>query len=343
VPPHDEGGAGRVSACSRSSRVVGAVWLTAEAGFGQLPVRRPDRLPSRRREGTPVRDWVAPPPGSDAMAAWPRRELDWSANYLVRVFGQWGFRGRQTKTKRAVFAAQHGRARPRWLHPAYLWSLPGATSQGQAEFKLWSWMTIAGLVVAVIVWGLILWAVIAYRRRDPDKMPRQFHSNTFVEIVYTAVPLIIIGVIFFYTVKTENKVDALAPHPAVTIKVTGFQWGWSFSYLNSAGKQIALVETAQTRPPVLAGNPTSPEYPQFVLPLGETRRSCSSQLTWFTASTFRRSTSAAMPCPASRTTSTSLRSVPASSPAIARSTAVFITPRCFSAYASSSRAHSTPG
>src|ERR1039458_9963509 len=54
--------------------------------------RRPDRLPSRRREGTPVRDWVAPPPGSDAMAAWPRRELDWSANYLVRVFGQWGFR-----------------------------------------------------------------------------------------------------------------------------------------------------------------------------------------------------------------------------------------------------------
>lgn len=146
----------------------------------------------------------------------------------------------------------------------------GATTQGRAEFQLWSGMTIAGLVVAVIVWGLILWAVIAYRRRDPDKMPRQFHSNLPVEIIYTAVPLIIVGVIFFYTVRTENKIDALAAHPAVTIKVTGFQWGWSFSYLNSAGKQIALVETSQTRPPVLAGNPTSPEYPQFVLPLGET-------------------------------------------------------------------------
>ena len=32
-------------------------------------------------------------------------------------------------------------------------------------------MTIAGLVVAVIVWGLILWAVIAYRRRDPNRIP----------------------------------------------------------------------------------------------------------------------------------------------------------------------------
>jgi len=148
----------------------------------------------------------------------------------------------------------------------------GATTQGQAEFKLWSWMTIAGLVVAVIVWGLILWAVIAYRRRDPDKMPRQFHSNLPVEIIYTTIPLIIVAFIFFYTVTTENKIDALAPNPAVTIKVTGFQWGWSFSYRNSAGKQIALVETAQRRPPVLAGNPTSPEYPQFVLPLGETTR-----------------------------------------------------------------------
>ena len=39
---------------------------------------------------------------------------------------------------------------------------------------------------------------------------------------------------------TENKIDALVPDPAVTIKVTGFQWGWSFQYLNSAGKQIAL-------------------------------------------------------------------------------------------------------
>ena len=82
-----------------------------------------------------------------------------------------------------------------------------------------------------------------------------------VEIIYTAIPLIIVGVIFFYTVKTENKIDALAPHPAVTIKVTGFQSGWSFSYLNSTGKQITLVETSQTRPPVLAGNPTSAAVP----------------------------------------------------------------------------------
>ena len=146
----------------------------------------------------------------------------------------------------------------------------GATSQGQTEFKLWSWMTIAGAVVAVIVWGLILWAVVAYRRRDPDKMPRQFQSNLPVEIIYTALPLIIVGFIFFYTVSAENKIDALAPNPAVRIEVTGFQWGWSFSYTNATGRQIALVETAQPRPPLLAANPLSSEYPRFVIPVGET-------------------------------------------------------------------------
>jgi len=146
----------------------------------------------------------------------------------------------------------------------------GATTQAQDEFKLWSWMTIAGLAVAVLVWGLILWAVVAYRRRDPDRMPRQFHANHVVEIIYTVLPLIIVGVIFFYTVVTENKIDALTPDPAVTIKVTGFQWGWSFQYVNSAGKQIALVETAQARPAALAANPLSSEYPRFELPLGET-------------------------------------------------------------------------
>ena len=146
----------------------------------------------------------------------------------------------------------------------------GATTQGQAEFKLWSWMTIAGVAVAIIVWGLILWAVIAYRRRDSNVIPRQFHGNLPVEVLYTAIPLIIVGFIFFYTVVAENKIDALAPNPAVRITVTGFQWGWSFSYEDSSGKQIALVETAQPRPPLLAGNPLSSQYPRFELPLGET-------------------------------------------------------------------------
>jgi cytochrome c oxidase subunit 2 len=147
----------------------------------------------------------------------------------------------------------------------------GATTQGQAEFKLWSGMMIAGVVVMVIVLALIIWACFAYRRRN-DEMPKQFHANIPIEIVYTILPLVIVFVIFGYTVVTENTVDALVTHPAATIRVTGFQWGWKFTYVNSQKRPIAQVVTSGL-PQVLAGNPTDTNlYPQFELPVGETTR-----------------------------------------------------------------------
>ena len=147
----------------------------------------------------------------------------------------------------------------------------GATTQAQSEFKLWSWMMIAGLSVLALVTVLIIWGSLAYRRRDAEHFPRQFHSNLPVEVLYTVLPILIVAVIFAYTVATENKIDALTPHPAVTIQVTGFQWGWKFQYVDPAGHNIAMVETA-ARPTALAQNPTSSQYPQFELPVGETTR-----------------------------------------------------------------------
>ena len=147
----------------------------------------------------------------------------------------------------------------------------GATTQAQTEFKLWSWMCIAGAVVMVIVLALIVWACLRYRRRKGDEtIPHQFHSNTAVEILYTAIPLLLVGVIFAGTVVAENKIDAIAKSPAAVIRVTGFQWGWKFQYLNPNDTKSAPIAMVQTNaePKVLAGNPTSPEYPQFVLPVG---------------------------------------------------------------------------
>lgn len=148
----------------------------------------------------------------------------------------------------------------------------GATVQGQDEFKLWSWMTITGLTVLVFVTILIVWSSLAYRRRKNDPtIPSQFHRNGPVEVLYTVIPFLIVAVIFYFTVITENKVDALTPSPYATIQVTGFQWGWRFQYVNASGHKIALVETTG-RPTALAQLPTSSQYPQFELPLGETTR-----------------------------------------------------------------------
>jgi cytochrome c oxidase subunit 2 len=106
---------------------------------------------------------------------------------------------------------------------------PGSTTQGRTEEHLWQLFFIAGLVVGGFVFLLILWAVIRYRRRSED-MPAQTQYHTLLEITYTVVPIIIVVVLFVFTVLAENKVDATPPGPGATISVNAFQWGWEFVY-----------------------------------------------------------------------------------------------------------------
>lgn len=105
----------------------------------------------------------------------------------------------------------------------------GATKQGQDTFRLYAGVTLAAVVVGVLVGGLILWAVLRYRRKS-DEMPRQFQYHIPLEITYTIVPIVIVLIIFGFTFVTENNVDAIVHQPYAKVHVTAFQWGWKFDY-----------------------------------------------------------------------------------------------------------------
>jgi cytochrome c oxidase subunit II len=104
-----------------------------------------------------------------------------------------------------------------------------ATNQGSIILHLWQGSWIAALGVGVLVWGMIVWAIIFYRRRS-DRIPHQVRYNLPIEMLYTIVPFVMIGVLFFFTARDENSIDELSAHPAVVVDVTGFQWSWSFQY-----------------------------------------------------------------------------------------------------------------
>ena len=110
------------------------------------------------------------------------------------------------------------------------------TEQGKITLSLWQGSWIAGLLVGCVVWGLILWAVIFHRKRG-DKLPPQVRYNMPIEILYTIVPFVLIAVLFYYTAKDENTINALSPKPAVTVNVVGFQWSWEFDYPQSGVKE----------------------------------------------------------------------------------------------------------
>ncbi len=161
--------------------------------------------------------------------------------------------------------------------PTY-YAFRGVTSQSHDESLLYEAVVTTCFVVLALVFVLIFWSIIRYRRRD-DAMPKQFQYHISLEIFYTIVPIVMVLVLFGFTVVTENKVDNVAPNPALQVNVTAFQWGWRFSY----PKQHVYVEGVRFEDPdpvglhggtctATAPTPNDCLGPGLVMPVGETVR-----------------------------------------------------------------------
>jgi cytochrome c oxidase subunit 2 len=120
------------------------------------------------------------------------------------------------------------------------------TLQADRIYDTWLGSVAAALAVGVFVWGLIIFATIRYRKNS-DELPRQVRYNLPIEVLYTAVPFVIISVLFYYTAVNENYVNDIKKNPDVTIDIVGFQWNWQFQY----PKQQLQVTGSLTQPAVM--------------------------------------------------------------------------------------------
>ena len=69
----------------------------------------------------------------------------------------------------------------------------------------WSWTFIAALVIGILVWGLMFWVFIFYRKKkDSPLYPKQTKENLPLELVYTAVPFVLVAILFYFAVTTEK-------------------------------------------------------------------------------------------------------------------------------------------
>src|ERR1700693_2298105 len=104
------------------------------------------------------------------------------------------------------------------------------TTQARDVYWLYTLVFVMGAVVFFGVEGAIVYSIIRYRRRD-DRLPDQLHGHTLVEILWTAIPTVIVLVLFVWSTLTLGTIQP-NPTPAVTVEVTGFQWQWTFHYLD---------------------------------------------------------------------------------------------------------------
>ncbi len=107
------------------------------------------------------------------------------------------------------------------------------TDQGERVLSLWQGSWIAALAVGALVWGLIIWTAIFHRRsRHGEEIPPQTRYNVPIEALYTAAPLVIILVLFYFTARDEAELTELK-NPDETINVVGRQWSWTFNYTDA--------------------------------------------------------------------------------------------------------------
>ena len=83
-------------------------------------------------------------------------------------------------------------------------------------------------VISLFVLALLVWVVIRYNEKA-NPTPSKTTHNTLIEVLWTAVPVIILVWIFvpsYNVMVTNDRVE----DADMTLKVIGHQWYWSYEY-----------------------------------------------------------------------------------------------------------------
>ena len=91
-------------------------------------------------------------------------------------------------------------------------------------------------IIVVLVFGLIAWVCYRYNaERNPT--PSKRTHNTIIEVVWTAVPVLILVIIAIPSFKLLYYMDDL-PETELTVKAVGHQWYWTYEYPDNGNFQF---------------------------------------------------------------------------------------------------------
>jgi cytochrome c oxidase subunit 2 len=90
------------------------------------------------------------------------------------------------------------------------------------------WVCVA---IGVIVFGAMIWSLVFYRKSRGAVADVTLVHNTRVEFVWTIVPVFILVAMAVPAARTLVEIEDTS-RTELTIKVTGFQWGWQYDFLD---------------------------------------------------------------------------------------------------------------
>lgn len=117
----------------------------------------------------------------------------------------------------------------------------GVTEISQQVYQLHMTIFWICCVIGAVVFGIMFWSIIRHRKAR-GVQPASFHESTKIEILWTAIPVVIlIGMAIPATKTLIAMEDTTAAD--VTVLVTGSQWKWHYKYLEHDVEYFSLMAT----------------------------------------------------------------------------------------------------
>jgi cytochrome c oxidase subunit 2 len=128
------------------------------------------------------------------------------------------------------------------------WFPAAATTKSHEIDTLYDVLLIVSVPVFVLVMTVVIYSVIRFRARPGDMSDgAPIHGNTRLEVVWVAVPTIIVSVLAAYAWIVLNDVEAKQPKE-LRVRVIAQQFAWHFQYLDEGNKTTDTLYLPKDRP-----------------------------------------------------------------------------------------------
>ncbi len=97
------------------------------------------------------------------------------------------------------------------------------------------------VVIGVVVFGAMFWSMVFHRKSKGAKSA-DFHESTKVEILWTAIPIVILIAMAVPATKTLIDMED-NENSDVTIQITGSQWKWHYKYFDQDIEFYSVLST----------------------------------------------------------------------------------------------------
>ena len=117
---------------------------------------------------------------------------------------------------------------------------PAATQHMQEIIDFHHLLVVIITSISLFVLALLLWIMVRYNKRA-NPTPAKFSHNTFIEVVWTVIPILILVFIGYFSVPLLYRGDVI-PKADMTIKVSGLpSWAWTYTYPDHGGFEFTAT------------------------------------------------------------------------------------------------------